>query len=60
MEFEGGDLVFGCEGGNCCVVWVEELSNETSSGGDRRRGCHPECDPTILGVAGEGDLKLDR
>ena len=55
MEFEGGDLVFGCEGGKCCVVRVEKLSNETSSEGDRRQEFPLACDPTILGEAEEDD-----
>ena len=60
MGFEGGDLWFECVGGKCFVVWAGEFSNETSRGGDRKLGYLLECDPTILGVEGEGDLWLDQ
>ena len=49
-----------CEGGKCYVVWAGEWNNETSSGGGRELGYLLECDPTCLGVEGEGDLWLDQ
>ena len=36
-------------------MWAGEWNNETSSGGGRELGYLLECDPTILGIEGEGD-----